>query len=155
MCNYLSLWAGLYKWPLLISANAGSEGFTSGRHTWEVMVGENNDWVIGVVKGSISRKGKISGGREGGYWTIARSDGRYTAMTAPPTQLNISGHLERVRVKLDYEAGEVSFSNPLDLTPIYTFTDHFTERMFPFFCPGANINGITFAPQSIRCLYLN
>ncbi|XP_017557128.1 E3 ubiquitin-protein ligase TRIM39 [Pygocentrus nattereri] len=127
----------------------GSEGFASGRHAWEVMVGENNDWVIGVVKESISRKGKISGGPEGGSWNIARSDGRYTAMTAPPTQLNISGHLERVRVKLDYEAGEVSFSNPLDLTPIYTFTDHFRERMFPFFCPGANINGSNPGPLKI------
>ncbi|XP_066529998.1 E3 ubiquitin-protein ligase TRIM35 [Hoplias malabaricus] len=126
----------------------GSEGFACGRHAWEVAVGENNDWVIGVVKESISRKGKISGGPEGGSWTIARSEGVYTAMTTPPTQLDI-GHVERVRVKLDYEAGEVSFSNPLDLTPIYTFTGRFTERMFPFFCPGANINGSNPGPLKI------
>uniref|UniRef100_A0A3B1JKH4 Tripartite motif containing 35-12 n=1 Tax=Astyanax mexicanus TaxID=7994 RepID=A0A3B1JKH4_ASTMX len=127
----------------------GSEGFTSGRHAWEVEVGENKDWVIGVVKESISRKGKISGGPEGGSWNIALSDGRYTAMTAPPTLLDVSGRLERVRVKLDYEAGEVSFSNSLDLTAIYTFTGQFTERMFPFFCPGANINGSNPGPLKI------
>ncbi|XP_058233280.1 E3 ubiquitin-protein ligase TRIM39 [Hemibagrus wyckioides] len=127
----------------------GSEGFESGRHSWEVEVKDNNDWVIGVVKESISRKGKVSGGPEAGFWTIALSDGVYTAMTSPPTQLELSGHLERVRVKLDFEAGEVSFSNPLDLTPIYTFKEHFTEKMFPFFCPGANINGSNPGPLKI------
>ncbi|MCJ8746044.1 hypothetical protein PDJAM_G00137230 [Pangasius djambal] len=127
----------------------GSEGFSSGRHAWEVDVKDNNDWVIGVVKESIARKGKVSGGPEAGFWTIALSDSHYTAMTSPPTQLELSGHLQRVRVKLDYEVGEVSFSNPLDLTPIYTFRERFTERMFPFFCPGANINGSNPGPLKI------
>lgn len=127
----------------------GSEGFDSGCHAWEVEVKDNNDWVIGVVKESIARKGKVSGGPEAGFWTIALSDGLYTAMTSPPTRLKLSGHLERVRVKLDYEAGEVSFSNPLELTSIYTFNEHFTERMFPFFCPGANINGSNPGPLKI------
>ncbi|KAK2836202.1 hypothetical protein Q7C36_014071 [Tachysurus vachellii] len=127
----------------------GSEGFESGRHAWEVEVKNNNDWVIGVVKESIARKGKVSGGPEAGFWTIALSDGIYTAMTSPPTQLETSRHLERVRVKLDFDAGEVSFSNPLDLTPIYTFNERFTERMFPFFCPGANINGSNPGPLKI------
>ncbi len=57
----------------------GSNGFTSGCHSWEVDVGQNNDWVIGVVKASVARKGKISGCLEGGFWTIALSDGKYTA----------------------------------------------------------------------------
>lgn len=127
----------------------GSEGFESGRHAWEVDVKDNNDWVIGVVKESIARKGKVPGGPEAGFWTIALSDSVYTATTSPPTRLELSGHLERVRVKLDYEAGEVSFSNPLDLTPIYTFNGRFSERMFPFFCPGANINGSNPGPLKI------
>lgn len=127
----------------------GSKGFTSGCHSWEVEVGQNNDWVIGVVKESIARKGKISGCPEGGFWTIALSDGKYTAMTTPHTPLKLKGHLERVRVKIDYDAGEVSFFDSVDVTPIYTFNDHFTERMFPFFCPGANINGNNPGPLKI------
>ncbi|CAM4407944.1 unnamed protein product [Leuciscus chuanchicus] len=127
----------------------GSKGFTSGCHSWEVDVGQNNDWVIGVVKESIARKGKISGCPEGGFWTIALSDGKYTAMTTPHTPLMLKGRLERVRVKIDYNAGEVSFFDPVDVTPIYTFNDHFTERMFPFFCPGANINGNNPGPLKI------
>ncbi|KAG9337847.1 hypothetical protein JZ751_027498 [Albula glossodonta] len=119
----------------------GSEGFDSGRHAWEVDVGDKEDWVLGVVKESISRKGRISGSPEGGFWTISHCEGEYIAMTTPRMQLALEGPLERVRVQLDYDAGEVVFSNPVDMTTIYTFSDHFTERMFPFFCPGANING--------------
>ncbi|XP_051988150.1 E3 ubiquitin-protein ligase TRIM39 [Xyrauchen texanus] len=127
----------------------GSKGFTSGCHSWEVDVSLNNDWVIGVVKASIARKGKIAGCPEGGFWTIALSDGMYTAMTTPHTPLKLEGHLEKVRVKIDYGAGEVSFFDSVDVAPIYTFKDHFTERMFPFFCPGANINGNNPGPLKI------
>uniref|UniRef100_A0A8C2Q9R1 Tripartite motif containing 35-12 n=1 Tax=Cyprinus carpio TaxID=7962 RepID=A0A8C2Q9R1_CYPCA len=127
----------------------GSKGFTSGCHSWEVDVGQNNDWVIGVVKESVARKGKISGCPEGGFWTIALSDGKYTAMTSPHTPLDLKGHLERVRVKIDYTNGEVSFFDSVGVTPIYTFNDHFTETIFPFFCPGANINGNNPGPLKI------
>ncbi|CAL8358686.1 unnamed protein product [Boreogadus saida] len=34
----------------------GSEGFTSGRHIWEVEVGDHPDWLIGVAKETVDRK---------------------------------------------------------------------------------------------------
>lgn len=119
----------------------GSEGFTSGRHAWEVEVGDKVDWMLGVVKESIDRKGSISGCPEGGFWMISHYEGEYSAMTRPSTPLHPEGELTRVRVQLDYDSGEVAFSNPVSMTPIYTFTDFFTEKMYPFFCPGANISG--------------
>ncbi|XP_061079748.1 E3 ubiquitin-protein ligase TRIM35 [Conger conger] len=127
----------------------GSQGFDAGRHAWEVDVGGKEDWVLGVVKESLNRKGRISGSPEGGFWTISHCDGEYIAMTTPRTQLELEGPLERVQVQLDYGAGEVTFSNPVDMTTIYTFSDRFTERMFPFFCPGANINGNNAGPLKI------
>ncbi|KAM9843605.1 E3 ubiquitin-protein ligase TRIM35-like [Aulostomus maculatus] len=118
----------------------GSEGFTSGRHAWEVEVGDKVDWMLGVVKGSIDRKGRISGCPEGGFWMISHYEGEYSAMTRPSTRLHLEGELTRVRVQLDYDAGEVTFSNPINMTPIYAFTDDvFDDKMYPFFCPGANI----------------
>ncbi|XP_034449189.1 E3 ubiquitin-protein ligase TRIM39 [Hippoglossus hippoglossus] len=119
----------------------GSEGFTSGRHAWEVEVGDKVDWMLGVVKESIDRKGRISGCPEGGFWMISHYEAEYAAMTRPSTLLHLQGELTRVRVQLDYDSGEVTFSNPVSMMPIYTFTGCFTEKMFPFFCPGANING--------------
>ncbi|GAA6218178.1 E3 ubiquitin-protein ligase TRIM39-like [Lates japonicus] len=127
----------------------GSEGFTSGRHAWEVEVGDKVDWMLGVVKGSIDRKGRISGCPEGGFWMISHYEGEYSAMTRPSTPLHPEGELTRVRVQLDYDSGEVTFSNPVSMTPIYTFVDFFTEKMYPFFCPGANINGNNPKPLKI------
>ncbi|CAB1342186.1 unnamed protein product [Coregonus sp. 'balchen'] len=127
----------------------GSEGFTTGRHAWEVEVGDKDDWMLGVVKESINRKGRISGCPEGGLWMISHCEGEYMAMTRPRTPLKLTGELKRVRVQLDYDSGEVTFSNPVNMTSIYTFNDLFTERMFPFFCPGANINGNNPGPLKI------
>lgn len=127
----------------------GSQGFDSGRHAWEVDVSGKEDWVLGVVKESTSRKGRISGSPEGGFWTISHCEGEYMAMTTPRTMLEVDSLLERVQVRLDYTAGEVTFSNPVDMSNIYTFSDHFTERMFPFFCPGANIKGKNAGPLKI------
>ncbi|TDH03008.1 hypothetical protein EPR50_G00158660 [Perca flavescens] len=127
----------------------GSEGFTSGRHAWEVDVGDKADWMLGVVKESIDRKGHISGCPEGGFWMISHCDGDYLAMTRPSNPLHLQGELTRVRVQLDYDSGEVTFSNPISMLPIYTFTDFFTEKIYPFFCPGANINGNNPKPLKI------
>ncbi|KAF0032805.1 E3 ubiquitin-protein ligase TRIM35 [Scophthalmus maximus] len=127
----------------------GSEGFTSGRHAWEVEVGDKGDWMLGVVRESIDRKGRISGCPEGGFWMISHYESEFAAMARPSIPLHLEGQLTRVRVQLDYESGEVTFSNPVSMTPIYTFTGRFTEKMYPFFCPGANINGNNPKPLKI------
>ena len=119
----------------------GSEGFSSGRHCWDVEVGDEAGWV-GVVKESISRKGVVDLSPAGGMWGIELYDGKYEALTSPPTALTVQRKLQRVRVQLDWDRGEVSFSDPRDNTPLYTFKHSFTERMFPFFAvlnPGTSL----------------
>ncbi|XP_061098753.1 E3 ubiquitin-protein ligase TRIM35-like, partial [Conger conger] len=110
----------------------GSEGFSSGRHCWDVEVG-GVAWRVGVVKESVSRKGGGYVSPAAGVWSIELCDGKYIALTSTLTRLSVQRNLRRVRVQLDWDRGEVSFSDPSDNTPLYTFKHSFTERLFPVF----------------------
>ncbi|XP_036401319.1 zinc-binding protein A33-like [Megalops cyprinoides] len=118
----------------------GSEGFTSGKHSWEVEVGNKPEWDVGVAKGSINRKGKITCSPEDGFWVIVLRNGdEYIASGG--TRLTLKRKPQRIRVQLDYDRGEVSFYDPSDMSHIYTFKDTFTERLFPYFSPYVNKDG--------------
>nr|XP_046241594.1 nuclear factor 7, brain-like [Scatophagus argus] len=112
----------------------GSEGFSSGKHSWEVEVGDHPDWVVGLVKESVDRKGKIFVSPEYGVWCLFHRSGKYTNGLGKTVTEKKS--LQRIRVQLDYGRGEVSFSDPEDMTHIYTHKDTFTEKLFPYFYVG-------------------
>uniref|UniRef100_A0A3P9ICM8 Si:dkey-46i9.6 n=1 Tax=Oryzias latipes TaxID=8090 RepID=A0A3P9ICM8_ORYLA len=112
----------------------GREGFTSGRHYWEVQVGDKDDWYIGVARSSVNRKGRISVSTTQGYWALALKKGQgYRVSTAPALQLSLESKPKRVGVYVDYEEGQVSFYDVKARTHIYTFEASFTERIRPFF----------------------
>ncbi|KAM9361342.1 uncharacterized protein ABDE67_022397 [Symphorus nematophorus] len=109
----------------------GSEGFDSGTHSWEVEVGSNPIWAVGVLEESaLSNVGNVSG-----LFRMVFCDGEYTADCDPdhPTALPVKKKLQRIRVKLDWNRRELSFSDPDTDTHIHTFTHTFTERLFPYF----------------------
>ncbi|XP_034076367.1 nuclear factor 7, ovary-like [Gymnodraco acuticeps] len=110
----------------------GSEGFSSGRHSWEVEVGDYPDWYIGLTKESVDRKGEVFASPKFGIWCLAHRSGKYT--TGAGRTLRVKKNLQRIRVQLDY--GEVSFYDPEGMTHIYTYGDTFTEELFPYFSIG-------------------
>ncbi|KAM4576341.1 nuclear factor 7, brain-like [Odontesthes bonariensis] len=112
----------------------GSEGFSSGKHSWEVEVGDHPLWFVGLVKESVDRKGELSATPEYGIWCLWHRDGKYTDCVGETVTEKKS--LQRIRVQLDYDRGEVSFYNSEDETHIYTHRDTFTEKLFPYFCIG-------------------
>ncbi|KAL3975388.1 tripartite motif-containing protein 35 [Sarotherodon galilaeus] len=112
----------------------GSEGFSSGKHSWEVEVGDHPDWYVGLVKESIERKRKCSVLPKYGVWRLWHKSGKYT--NAVGQTVTVKKSLQRIRVQLDYDRGEVSFYDPEDMTHIYTHRDTFTEKLFPFFGMG-------------------
>ncbi|XP_060615323.1 E3 ubiquitin-protein ligase TRIM39 [Anolis sagrei] len=128
-----------------------TEGFTSGRHYWEVEVGEKTHWALGVCNDSVSRKGETTSLPETGYWRVRLFNGdKYAATTTPFTPLNVTTKPKRVGVFLDYEAGKLSFYNVTDRSHIYTFSDTFTEKLWPFFYPGIRAGRKNASPLIIR-----
>nr|XP_020459941.1 zinc-binding protein A33-like [Monopterus albus] len=109
----------------------GSEGFSSGKHSWEVEVGDHPDWIVGLANESFDRKGERYPSPEHGIWCLLHRDGKYTDGVGQTVRMKQS--LQRIRVQLDYYWGQVSFYDAEDMTHIYTHRDTFTEKLFPYF----------------------
>ncbi|XP_062903876.1 LOW QUALITY PROTEIN: uncharacterized protein LOC134346437 [Mobula hypostoma] len=112
----------------------GSEGFTSGRHYWEVQVAGNQGWCLGVAAESVDRKGAVRASLQTGFWIIERDDHGNNAFTSPESCLTVGPIPGRVGVYLSYESGTVSFYNAETKSHLHTFTGNkFTEKLYPFF----------------------
>uniref|UniRef100_A0A8C3YJA4 Tripartite motif containing 58 n=1 Tax=Catagonus wagneri TaxID=51154 RepID=A0A8C3YJA4_9CETA len=117
-------------WPCIL----GLQSFSSGRHYWEVTVGERAEWGLGVCQDTVSRKGETTPSPENGIWALWLLKGsEYMVLATPSVPLL---HLERPRcigIFLDYEAGEISFYNVTNGSYIYTFNQLFTGFLRPYF----------------------
>ncbi|MGH0162411.1 UNVERIFIED_CONTAM: hypothetical protein FKN15_042598 [Acipenser sinensis] len=139
------------EWPSVL----GREVFTSGRHYWEVEVGEKGYWAVGV---STHPEEKIIPEKpEEGYWLVRLSARwrKYEAVgkslvTHPPPSLQesqsplpltLEHKLYKVGMYLNYGKGELSFYNIYDADNRYamhTFKYNFTEVVYPVFSPGCH-----------------
>ncbi|XP_078073716.1 butyrophilin subfamily 1 member A1-like [Mustelus asterias] len=115
-----------------------SEGFTAGKHYWEVEVGQKGAWDLGLVGESLSRKGKVKGVPGVGHWSLSRLDEmEYQAVDSPPRALALAHNPTAIGVYLNYERGQVSFFDAgVGRLHLYTFAANFVERVYPFLCPG-------------------
>nr|XP_038028082.1 butyrophilin subfamily 1 member A1-like isoform X2 [Anas platyrhynchos] len=60
------------------------EGYASGRLYWEVDVGKRRNWILGVAKKTVTRKGTLVLSPQNGFWAIGLTDGQdYWAYTDP------------------------------------------------------------------------
>ncbi|KAM8871303.1 tripartite motif containing 35-28 [Spinachia spinachia] len=127
----------------------GAEGYTSGKHRWDVVVGDNPKWVVGVCKESVPRKRKFTVSTSRGVWSIGLSKGVYTVSTPERTELQVQGRPERIRVKLDLDKGEVSFWDGGTTKHLATLKHTFDEKMFPILGPGLYSTPTSLAPAKI------
>ncbi|XP_032378850.1 E3 ubiquitin-protein ligase TRIM21 [Etheostoma spectabile] len=126
------------------------QGFSSGRFYYEVQVKGKTKWDLGVARGSINRKGKVTATPQYGLWMIwLRNENDYEAREDPPVRLSLKSRPEKVGVFVDYEEGLVSFHDVDAAALIYSFTGcSFTEKLYPFFSP-CNNGGKNSAPLII------
>ncbi|XP_076746641.1 nuclear factor 7, ovary-like [Maylandia zebra] len=110
----------------------GSESYSSGKHSWEVEVGDHSSWNLGLAKETAERKRECSASPKNGIWCLVHRSRKYN--NGDGQIVSVTKHFQRIRVQLDYDRGEVSFYDPEDMTHIYTHRDTFTEKLFPYFC---------------------
>ncbi|KFP41962.1 E3 ubiquitin-protein ligase TRIM50 [Chlamydotis macqueenii] len=100
-----------------------------------VIVGTRNHWRVGIIKGTVSRKGKLSKSPENGVWLIGLKEGKvYEAFSTPRAVLPLTTRPQRIGIYLHYEKGELTFynaDNPDELSPIYTFQAEFQGQLYP------------------------
>ncbi|XP_069619621.1 E3 ubiquitin/ISG15 ligase TRIM25-like [Ranitomeya imitator] len=107
-------------------------GFTSGRHYWDVEGSRSGEWMVGMCYPSIDRRGERSLiGYNNKSWSLRRSNNKYSAIhdrNVIPLTKKISS--DRVRICLDYEAGQLSFYELCDpIRHLHTFTATFSEPL--------------------------
>uniref|UniRef100_A0AAR2LE01 Uncharacterized protein n=1 Tax=Pygocentrus nattereri TaxID=42514 RepID=A0AAR2LE01_PYGNA len=112
----------------------GSEGFNSGIHCWDVQVGDSDNWSLGVITESVTRKGFSF---SGSVWRLNYNKSsdkiRICCTGQPDLSLPSNRKLQRVRVQLDWDRGKVTFTDLLTNTHLRTITHTFTQRVLPFF----------------------
>ncbi|KAM3871420.1 E3 ubiquitin-protein ligase TRIM35 [Diretmus argenteus] len=116
----------------------GSEGFSSGRHSWEVEVGDNTHWSVGVARETIHRKDwsnsdlNPSTSSNTNLWMVCLSSGEYRASPGHVAALKLRRRPQRVRVQLDWERGCLTFSDASDNTLIYRFKEQWSSMLRPY-----------------------
>lgn len=129
----------------------GSPCFSSGRHYWEVEVGEGKEWTLGVCSELVERKRNMDLSPEHGFWTISLKAGKINACSTQQRVFASPG-LDHVGIFLDVEMGEIKFfdvkNGALICTPGY-FSLSVWDHLCPFFYPESPAEGKSGAPLSI------
>ncbi|XP_073400345.1 E3 ubiquitin-protein ligase TRIM58-like [Dendrobates tinctorius] len=120
-------------------------GFYSGRHYWDVDISGSGKWRVGMCYPSILREGLCSFiGYNDKSWRLSGEpmyNNQYSVihdgfMTPLPHQISS----DRVRIYVNYEAGQLSFYELCDpIRHLHTFSATFTEPLYPviYLCDGS------------------
>ncbi|XP_057714058.1 E3 ubiquitin-protein ligase TRIM35-like [Corythoichthys intestinalis] len=106
-----------------------------GRHVWDVEVGDNNKWEVGVGRGDPCLRDTM-GGWFTGFW-----DGKYKRPDAAYGEWNPPVKVQRIRVEVDMDERSLSFSEPFTNTKLWSSPKPFYDwpdlcgntKMYPYF----------------------
>ncbi|KAM9727598.1 putative E3 ubiquitin-protein ligase TRIML1 [Menidia menidia] len=146
---YIDTWQQLPDQPLRFDTTLNVislEGFSFGRHYWEIDVTGKTYWELGITYPSIPRKGTSEHcwlGRGAESWCVEFFDGEYTAWHGGvPHQLAFTKRFCRIGVLCSFPAGLVTFLEAEKMTPLFSFSAGiFSECLHLALCPGHDHNG--------------
>ncbi|XP_063780618.1 E3 ubiquitin-protein ligase TRIM39-like [Pseudophryne corroboree] len=121
-----------FQWYQVIS----SRRFSSGRHYWEVDVSKSVVWMVGMCYPSIDRRGSQSYiGYNNKSWCLERCNNQYLVLhDSKWISIPDNTPCDRVRVYLDYGAGQMSFYSLCDpIRHLHTYTAALTEPLHAAF----------------------
>ncbi|XP_069809321.1 nuclear factor 7, ovary-like isoform X2 [Dendropsophus ebraccatus] len=129
----------------------GTPGFQSGRHYWEVNVGNKSSWIIGVVKESVERKGVWELNSSNGFWVLRKQDDYvYYCIGDTCKIIQCDFFPTRIGVCLDLFKSNLVFYNASTTDVIHQMSLCFVkETLLPFFCPGVPIREDDWGPLTI------
>ncbi|CAN9510077.1 unnamed protein product [Ophioblennius macclurei] len=130
----------------------GTEGFSSGVHSWTVEVGYADNWTLGVAAQWVRRKVEVEVCPAAGLWCIGRRERTYQALATPPKILRIKNahSLRKVRMMFNWEEGTLTFADAVTNEHLYTFTHRFSEVVFPYFESAAPGGSLALLPQRVN-----
>ncbi|XP_012512455.1 PREDICTED: putative tripartite motif-containing protein 75 [Propithecus coquereli] len=117
--------------------------FHSGRHFWQVEVGDKSEWAVGVCKDSLPTKARRPPLPRQGCWTVQLQDSGYDAPGAAPAPSLPDVEDRVIGIFLDYELGEISFYDMAEKSHICTFSDTFSGPLRPYFRVGPDSKPLT------------
>lgn len=116
----------------------GQNGFSSGRHYWEVSVAGKLCFHLGMASESASRRGTIIFTPANGFWTVVlNKQGQYRAIDRRPVIIPLQTQPLTLGILLDIKQGRISFYDAGARTHMYSFVgQRFTDNIYPFinFC---------------------
>ena len=126
-----------------LTAITGTPPLSSGRHYWEVSLGNSmvgvglkQSWWVGVTsKASIPADSHLTPSSSDGFWFLSSSSTSLQLSTESSVLLPSPGP-QILGVFLDIERGELSFYNVEEKSLICSLTAAFTGPLFPLFNPG-------------------
>ncbi|XP_056664482.1 probable E3 ubiquitin-protein ligase TRIML1 [Monodelphis domestica] len=114
----------------------GAQTFTSGKHYWEVSLGDKTEWEVGVCKDSIRRKGQLSSSSEDVWILVSFRSGNDCFLWNSQDGFLLSQPIEKVGIFLDYDERHIAFYDVIDGSLISRFSDMaFEGPLRPYFSP--------------------
>ncbi|XP_026204970.1 zinc-binding protein A33-like [Anabas testudineus] len=107
----------------------GSKGLSSDSHSWDIEVGQNKDWELGVL-GDVQMNSRL----QSGLWRMMFSNSKLSVFSTTDKEkdLPLKKQLQKIRVHLDFDNGKLSFYDLENYKHIHTFKYTFTGTLFPY-----------------------